>query len=237
MRATPAPRARPASSRAASPTRTTTTTRGCSWTRCARSTPSAAHPIAAGRPVVVTGASQGGALSIAAAHLADGVAATMLRRPVPVALPAGGGDHATDRELIRLLLGAQRPRRRGVRDAVVHRRGQPRRHASVPALFSVGLIDEVTPSTRTGVRRRPEAADGQARLPAPISGQAVRRRSRGSDRDAASDARGRSAARLRVVRPVSIGDRTGLRGRGGRRDRMDREEVVRAIEEDRGSEP
>ena len=59
------------------------------------------------------------------------------------------GDHAHRRGPVRrdraLLQDAPRPRRAGVRDAVLLRRRDPRRRATAPALFSVGLMDEICP--------------------------------------------------------------------------------------------
>jgi cephalosporin-C deacetylase len=107
-----------------------------------------AHPLCSGRRVVVTGASQGGGLSIAAAHLAD-VAATLpdvpflanFRRAVEIT------DERPYRELIDFCsVHSDRVddvfRTLSYIDVVNHGR-----HASVPALFSVGLIDEITPAS------------------------------------------------------------------------------------------
>jgi cephalosporin-C deacetylase len=107
-----------------------------------------AHPLSEGRRVVVTGASQGGGLSIAAAHLA-GVAATLpdvpflanFRRAVEIT------DARPYRELIDFCsVHSDRVddvfRTLSYIDVVNHGR-----HASVPALFSVGLIDEITPAS------------------------------------------------------------------------------------------
>ena len=108
-----------------------------------------AHPAAAGRAVVTTGASQGGGLAVAAAHLAGGVAATLpdvpflahVRRAVEVtdAKPYG--------ELIEY--GALYPdriedvfRTLSYVDVVNHAK-----RVSAPALFAVGLLDEITPAS------------------------------------------------------------------------------------------
>lgn len=106
-----------------------------------------AHPVAAGRPLVTTGGSQGGGLAIAAAHLGTEVAAALpdvpflahFRRAVDVT------DTAPYREL------ADYCRVHGDRvdqvfatlsyiDVVNHAR-----RATAPALFSVGLADDITP--------------------------------------------------------------------------------------------
>jgi cephalosporin-C deacetylase len=107
-----------------------------------------AHPAAAGRPIVASGGSQGGALAIAAAHLA-GVAATLpdvpflahFRRAVAIT------DARPYRELIEFCaVHSDRVdevfRTLSYIDVVNHAR-----HATVPALFSVGLIDDVTPAS------------------------------------------------------------------------------------------
>jgi cephalosporin-C deacetylase len=108
-----------------------------------------AHPLAAGRAVVVTGGSQGGALSIAAAHLADGVAATM--PDVPFLAHFRRAAEITDARPYRELIDFCSVHSDRVDevfatlsylDVVNHGR-----HAEVPALFSVGLIDEVTPAS------------------------------------------------------------------------------------------
>ncbi len=106
-----------------------------------------AHPATAGRRVVVTGRSQGGGLSLAAAHLNPGVAAALpdvaflahFRRALQItdALPYG--------ELVRYC--AVRPgevdnvfRTLSYIDVANHAK-----RAQAPALFSVGLVDEITP--------------------------------------------------------------------------------------------
>jgi cephalosporin-C deacetylase len=105
------------------------------------------HPAAAGRPLVTTGASQGGGLALAAAHLAGDVAATLpdvpflahVRRAVQVtdAKPYG--------ELIEY--GALYPdrvedvfRTLSYVDVVNHAN-----RVTAPALFAVGLLDDITP--------------------------------------------------------------------------------------------
>jgi cephalosporin-C deacetylase len=108
-----------------------------------------AHPVAAGRPLVTAGASQGGALALAAGQLAGGVAGTLadvpflahMRRAVEItdARPFG--------ELIEYCsVRSDRVDRVfetiAYIDAVNHAR-----RATAPALFSVGLIDEVTPAS------------------------------------------------------------------------------------------
>jgi cephalosporin-C deacetylase len=108
-----------------------------------------AHPAAAGRPLVVAGVSQGGGLALAAAHLAgdvDGVLADVPflahpRRAVQVT------DSRPYGELIEYC--SVHPQRvddvfatLSYVDAVNHAR-----RASAPALFSVGLIDDITPAS------------------------------------------------------------------------------------------
>lgn len=108
------------------------------------------HPLTAGRPVVTTGASQGGGLAIAATHLSGGaVAATMPdvpflahpRRAVQITDAAPYGELVAycglypDR--VETVFGTL-----GYLDAVNHAA-----RAAAPALFSVGLIDEITPAS------------------------------------------------------------------------------------------
>jgi cephalosporin-C deacetylase len=109
----------------------------------------AAHWVAEGRQVVVTGASQGGALAIAAAHLGDGVAATM--PDVPFLANFRRAVEITDARPYRELIDFCSVHSDRVDevfatlsyiDVVNHGR-----RASVPALFSVGLIDEITPAS------------------------------------------------------------------------------------------
>lgn len=106
-----------------------------------------AHPRLGGRPVVTTGSSQGGGLSLAATHLNRSVAATLpdvaflahFRRAVRLTdtLPYG--------EIIQYC--SVRPqetdavfRTLSYLDVVNHAK-----RIRVPALFSVGLIDDITP--------------------------------------------------------------------------------------------
>jgi cephalosporin-C deacetylase len=108
-----------------------------------------AHPASTGRPVVTTGASQGGGLALAAAQLADGVAATMPDVPFLANL-----EHAvrlTDTMPYREIIDycAVYPARveqvfatLAYIDVVNHAK---RTH--LPALFSVGLVDEITPAS------------------------------------------------------------------------------------------
>jgi cephalosporin-C deacetylase len=107
------------------------------------------HPLASGRPLVVTGASQGGALAIATAHLADDVAATM--PDVPFLAHPRRAAEITDARPYRELIDFCSVHSDRVDDVFatlsyvdVVNHG---RHASVPALFSVGLIDEITPAS------------------------------------------------------------------------------------------
>lgn len=107
------------------------------------------HPPLAGRPVVTTGHSQGGGLAVAAAHLAGEVAAALTdapflahpRRAVRItdAMPygelveyCGVYPDRVDRVFTTL----------SYVDVVNHAR-----RCAVPALFSVGLIDEITPAS------------------------------------------------------------------------------------------
>jgi cephalosporin-C deacetylase len=105
------------------------------------------HPVASGRPLVTAGASQGGALALAAAALAGDVAATLpdvpflahLRRAVEIT------DARPYRELIEYCsVHSDRVEQvfatLSYIDVVNHAR-----RATAPALFSVGLIDEITP--------------------------------------------------------------------------------------------
>jgi cephalosporin-C deacetylase len=108
-----------------------------------------AHPLADGRPLVVTGGSQGGALSIAAAHLAGGIAATM--PDVPFLADFRRAAQITDARPYRELIDFCSVHADRVEEVFatlsyidVCNHG---RHADVPALFSVGLIDEITPAS------------------------------------------------------------------------------------------
>ena len=108
-----------------------------------------AHPIAAGRPVVVSGA-EPGRRAVDRRRPPGRRGGDDARRPVPVALPAGGRRSPTNdpyRELIEYC-SVHSDRVDEVFatlsyiDVVNHAR-----HASAPALFSVGLIDEITPAS------------------------------------------------------------------------------------------
>ena len=105
------------------------------------------HPAAAGLPVVTTGGSQGGGMSIAAAHLGQDVAATLPDVPF-LAHPRRAVD-VTDRrpycelaEYCRVHTGQvdQVFTTLSYIDVVNHGK-----RASAPALFSAGLTDMVTP--------------------------------------------------------------------------------------------
>jgi len=106
-----------------------------------------AHPATAGRPVVTAGASQGGGLAIAAAHLVGDVAATLPE--VPFLAHPRRALEVTDSHLYRELAEYCRvnPDRAeqafatlAYVDVVNHGK-----YAAAPALFSVGLADLVTP--------------------------------------------------------------------------------------------
>jgi cephalosporin-C deacetylase len=106
-------------------------------------------PGGAGRPIVTAGASQGGGLSIAAAHLAGDVAATL--PDVPFLAHPQRALEVTDadpyNELARYCRvhpekAEQVFRTLSYVDVVNHAR-----RASTPALFSVGLADTVTPAS------------------------------------------------------------------------------------------
>jgi cephalosporin-C deacetylase len=108
-----------------------------------------AHPLADGRAVVTTGGSQGGALAIAGAHLADGVVATM--PDVPFLADFRRAVQITDARPYRELIDFCSVHSDRVDEVFatlsyvdVCNHG---RHASIPALFSVGLIDEITPAS------------------------------------------------------------------------------------------
>lgn len=107
-----------------------------------------AHPSTAGLPVVATGVSQGGGLAIAAAHLA-GVVATM--PDVPFLAHFERALRVTDSdpygELVKYFSVHPERVEPALRtlsyiDVVNHAR-----RAQVPALFSVGLIDDITPAS------------------------------------------------------------------------------------------
>ncbi len=108
-----------------------------------------AHPVASGLPIVTTGISQGGGLALAVTHLADGVAATM--PDVPFLSNFERAVHTTPaapyKEIIEFC--AVYPQHvpqvfesLSYLDIVNHVR-----YIDRPALFSVGLIDEVTPAS------------------------------------------------------------------------------------------
>jgi Acetyl esterase (deacetylase) len=112
-----------------------------------------AHPAASGLPVVTTGGSQGGGLALAATHLAglggDPVAATMPDVPflANFARAVRVTDSAPYEEIIRFCKVYPHHTERvfanlSYLDVVNHAR-----RTSVPALFSVGLLDEVTPAS------------------------------------------------------------------------------------------
>jgi cephalosporin-C deacetylase len=106
-----------------------------------------AHPAAAGRPVVSTGASQGGALALAAAHLHHEVAASL--PDVPFLAHPRRAARVTDARPFGELVeyGAVHPERMdrvfttlSYVDVVNHAK-----RITVPGLFSVGLVDPITP--------------------------------------------------------------------------------------------
>jgi cephalosporin-C deacetylase len=108
-----------------------------------------AHPSAAGRPVVTAGGSLGGAVALAAAHLAGDVAAALPDVPF-LAHPRRALD-VTDtlpyRELAEFCrVNPDRAEQAFTTlayiDVVNHGK-----HATAPALFSVGLADTVTPAS------------------------------------------------------------------------------------------
>jgi cephalosporin-C deacetylase len=107
-----------------------------------------AHPAAAGRPLVTVGASQGGGLAIAAAHLAGSEVAGVLP-DVPFLADPRRAVEVTDvrpyGELIEFCsVHADRVddvfRTLSYVDVVNHAK-----RVRAPALFSVGLLDDVTP--------------------------------------------------------------------------------------------
>jgi cephalosporin-C deacetylase len=126
--------------------------RGYYYTRlfidAARATDAARrHPATAGRPLVTTGRSQGGGLSIAAAHLGTDIAAALPDVPF-LAHPRRAADITDANPYAEL---ARYCRVHGDRteqvfatlsyiDVVNHAK-----RASAPALFSVGLTDDITP--------------------------------------------------------------------------------------------
>jgi cephalosporin-C deacetylase len=107
------------------------------------------HPASAGRPIVTTGASQGGGLAIAAAHLAGHVSATMPDVPF-LAHPRRAVDLTDTHPYFELIeyCGVHRDQVEQVFstlsyvDVVNHAK-----RATAPALFSVGLADDITPAS------------------------------------------------------------------------------------------
>jgi cephalosporin-C deacetylase len=106
-----------------------------------------AWPGAAGRPVVTTGASQGGGLAIAAAHLAGGVAAAMpdvpfLAHPQRAVEVTDSLPYAELAQFCRINPGRAEQvfATLSYLDVVNHGK-----RATAPALFSVGLADAITP--------------------------------------------------------------------------------------------
>jgi cephalosporin-C deacetylase len=108
-----------------------------------------AHPVAAGRRIVTSGGSQGGALTLVAAHLHAAVTAAM--PDVPFLAHPRRAVEITDSkpfgEIVAYL--AVHPQRveqvfttLSYVDVVNHAK-----RADVPALFSVGLLDDVTPAS------------------------------------------------------------------------------------------
>jgi cephalosporin-C deacetylase len=105
------------------------------------------HPAAAGRPLVTTGHSQGGGLSIAAAHLGEGIAAALPdvpflahpRRAVEVTATLPYQELA---DYCRVHPGRAEQVFATISyvDVVNHAK-----RAAAPALFSAGLADDVTP--------------------------------------------------------------------------------------------
>jgi len=105
------------------------------------------HPAARGLPLVTTGGSQGGGLAIVAAHLADDVRATM--PDVPFLAHPRRAVEVTDRHPYEELAEYCRVHSDRVEavfstlsyiDVVNHAK-----RARAPALFSVGLADDITP--------------------------------------------------------------------------------------------
>jgi cephalosporin-C deacetylase len=108
-----------------------------------------AHPVSAGRPLVTAGGSQGGALALAAGQLAGGVAGTLADVPF-LAHPRRAVEVTDARPFGELIEYCSVDARRADTvfatlsyvDAVNHAR-----RATAPALFSVGLLDEITPAS------------------------------------------------------------------------------------------
>ena len=108
---------------------------------------SVSHPAAQGLPLVTTGGSQGGGLAIVAAHLADDVRATM--PDVPFLAHPRRAVEVTDSHPYEELAEYCRVHSDRVEavfrtlsyiDVVNHAK-----RAQAPALFSVGLADDITP--------------------------------------------------------------------------------------------
>jgi cephalosporin-C deacetylase len=107
------------------------------------------HPASAGRSVVTTGGSQGGALAIVAAHLAGHVAAALPEVPF-LAHFRRAVEVTESRPYVELIeyLSVHRGEVDRVfstlsyLDLVNHAK-----RATAPALFSVGLVDDITPAS------------------------------------------------------------------------------------------
>ena len=105
------------------------------------------HPVAAGRPIVATGISQGGGLALAATHLAGDLDGVMTDAPF-LAHPRRAVEVTNSRPYGELIEYCSLYPERvddvfatlSYVDVVNHAK-----RASAPALFSVGLIDEITP--------------------------------------------------------------------------------------------
>jgi cephalosporin-C deacetylase len=105
------------------------------------------HPDLGGLPIVTTGVSQGGGLALAAAHLAEGVSATLPDVPF-LAYPRRAAEITASMpygELAQYCRVRQNEVEQVFRtisyiDVVNHAK-----RCTVPALFSVGLLDDVTP--------------------------------------------------------------------------------------------
>jgi cephalosporin-C deacetylase len=107
------------------------------------------HPASAGRPLITTGGSQGGGLAIVAAHLAGGVAAALPE--VPFLADFRRAVEVTDsRPYLELIeyLSVHRSEVDQVfstlsyLDVVNHAK-----RITAPGLFSVGLVDDITPAS------------------------------------------------------------------------------------------
>ena len=107
------------------------------------------HPIGADIPLVTTGGSQGGALALVAAHLADGVLATM--PDVPFLSHPRRALEITDThpysELIEYLGVYSDKIEQAFATMSYTDVANHAKRATAPALFSVGLIDDVTPAS------------------------------------------------------------------------------------------